>query len=71
MFHNQEWVVDCFKGENFPLVIAEIELIALNQEIEIPPWCHSEISHCKELSNAALAKLPISSWPLEKRRAIL
>lgn len=71
ILNNHTWIIDCFKEANFPLVLSEIELITENQKIEIPPWCENEISHLKELSNAALAKSPISSWPLEKRRSIL
>ena len=69
--NNHVWVVDCFKGNNFPLTIAEIELKEVNQKINIPKWCGLEISDSNEFSNAALAKKPISSWPMEKKRLIL
>tara|TARA_Y100001968_G_scaffold193058_1_gene177018 strand:- start:515 stop:1009 length:495 start_codon:yes stop_codon:yes gene_type:complete len=69
--NNHSWIVDCFKDKNFPLTIAEIELNEINQEIDIPKWCDSEISHSKEFSNAALAKSPIATWPIEKKHLIL
>ena len=69
--NNNHWIVDCFHGDNFPLVMSEIELEEANQKIEIPNWCNIEVSDLKEFSNAALAKLPISKWPIEKKRLIL
>ena len=65
------WIVDCFKEKNFPLVVAEIELESLKEVFEKPNWCRLEISNLQELSNSSLAKLPISSWPLDKRRIFL
>ena len=65
------WIVDSFKENNFPLVIAEIELNDVDQKINIPEWCYLEVSHLNEFSNAALAKSPISTWPIEKRPSIL
>ena len=62
-----EWVIDCFEDNNFPLVIAEVELTSANQQIDRPFWCHTEITNNKNFSNAALALTPISDWPIEKR----
>tara|TARA_Y100001968_G_C19256589_1_gene667123 strand:- start:137 stop:631 length:495 start_codon:yes stop_codon:yes gene_type:complete len=70
-FNHQKWIIDCFKFNNYPLVIAEIELNRINQSIEIPSWCSSEVSHLKEFSNAMLAKSPISTWPIGKKHLIL
>ena len=71
IFENRSWIVDCFKEENFPLVIAEIELNSANEILKQPSWCNQEISNFKEWSNAALAKLPISQRPMEKRHIFL
>tara|TARA_Y100001968_G_C19232140_1_gene655015 strand:- start:208 stop:702 length:495 start_codon:yes stop_codon:yes gene_type:complete len=65
------WVVDYFQENNFPLVLTEIELQSENEKIQIPSWCKEEVSDKKEFNNAALAKFPISSWPIGKRRLIL
>jgi len=62
-----DWIIDCFEGSNFPLVIAEVELTSETQKIEKPVWCHTEITNNKHFSNAALARTPISDWPIEKR----
>ncbi len=65
------WIVDCFEGENAPLIIAEVELVNANLEIEKPDWCGQEITENKELSNAALAKTPISRWTTSNRAKVI
>ena len=62
-----EWVVDCFEGDNAPLVLAEVELETAAASIELPPWCGQEVTSDGRWSNAALAAAPISSWPEEVR----
>ncbi len=61
------WIVDCFKGKNFPLVIAEIELASSEETIEKPAWCGQELTGAYHWSNASLAKTPISDCSIEKR----
>jgi adenylate cyclase len=65
------WVVDVFAGANAPLVVAEVELEAVDRLITPPPWCVLEITGRPELSNAALAWLPLQSWPMAERRLLL
>ena len=65
-----DWVIDCFKESNSPLVIAEIELTSPDQQIQKPAWCHQEITTNQELSNAALAITPISKWSKKSRQLI-
>ena len=60
-----EWIIDCFEGNNSPLVIAEVELISAGQEVKVPHWCLHEITHNNQLTNAALAQKPISHWSRE------
>ena len=62
-----EWVVDCFAGANAPLVLAEVELLQVDQVVEIPGWCGLEITGESLWSNAVLAQHPLQSWPLEER----
>ena len=64
---NQCWVVDCFQGENHPLVLAEIELKSADENIKKPNWCFKEVSNLEQWSNAALAKTPICSRPIAKK----
>ena len=65
--NNKTWVVDLFDGSNFSLKIAEIELISESEEIQVPSWCGKEITGLKLLSNASLAKIPISELSLKDR----
>ena len=61
------WVVDVFDGTNSSLKIAEIELNSESEEIQVPSWCGQEITGIKSLSNAALAKRPISQFSVKDR----
>ncbi len=61
------WVVDSFYGSNSSLKIAEIELSSESEEVEIPSWCDQEITGIKSLSNASLAKTPISDLSIKDR----
>ena len=63
----KDWVVDSFKGLNSSLTIAEIELNSEFEQITIPAWCGQEITGIKSLSNASLAKTPISKISIKDR----
>ena len=65
--NNKNWVVDIFDGSNFPLKIAEIELNAESERIQVPSWCGKEITGIKSLSNTSLAKKPISQLSIKDR----
>ena len=65
--HGKDWVVDSFKGLNYSLKIAEIELNSESEEIHIPAWCEQEITGMKSFSNASLAKKPISELSIIDR----
>ena len=65
--NNKTWVVDLFDGSNFSLKIAEIELKSESEKIQVPSWCGKEITGLKLLSNASLAKIPISELSLKDR----
>ena len=65
--NKKNWVVDLFDGSNSSLKIAEIELDSETEEIKIPSWCGQEITGIKSLSNASLAKMPISELPIKDR----
>jgi adenylate cyclase len=57
------WEVDVFSGENFGLVIAEIELRHEHQHIDLPPWIGLEVTGRPQYYNGFLAQRPFSSWP--------
>ena len=65
--NNKNWVIDIFYGSNSSLKIAEIELNSESEEIQLPQWCGQEITGIKSLSNAFLAKTPISVLSLKDR----
>ena len=61
-----KWIIDCFQGKNYPLVLAEVELESEDELVIKPNWCDIEISSVKKLSNAALAQHPIADWSKEE-----
>ena len=65
--NKKHWTIDIFSGSNFPLKIAEIELNYEDEEIQIPSWCEQEVTGIKSLSNASLAKTPISQLSVKDR----
>lgn len=58
----KQWEVDVFEGENAGLVVAELELSAVEEDFERPPWLGQEVSHDARYLNAQLAKLPFTRW---------
>ncbi|AAZ59010.1 conserved hypothetical protein [Prochlorococcus marinus str. NATL2A] len=65
--NKKNWVVDVFEESNSYLKIAEIELNSESEEIQVPSWCGKEITGIKSLSNASLAKAPISELSVKDR----
>ncbi len=56
------WEVDEFQGENLGLVVAEVELTADDQAIELPAWVGQEVTGEKKYYNSNLIKHPFSTW---------
>ena len=56
------WIVDCFKENNFPLEIAEIELSKEEEYLSLPSFISKEITGLTHYSNFSLAKKPFSEW---------
>ena len=56
------WEVDEFQGENLGLVVAEVELTADDQAIELPAWVGREVTGEKKYYNSNLIKHPFSTW---------
>ena len=56
------WIIDCFKGNNYPLEIAEIELSNEEEDVSLPPFISKEITGQKHYSNFSLANKPFSEW---------
>ena len=58
----KSWIVDCFKENNYPLEIAEIELSSEDEDLSLPSFISNEITGMKHYSNFSLANKPFSEW---------
>ena len=61
-FEKKSWIVDCFKENNYPLKIAEIELSKEEEDLSLPSFISEEITGLTDYSNFSLAKKPFSEW---------
>ena len=58
----KSWIIDCFKDDNYPLEIAEIELTNEEEDLSLPSFISKEITGLKQYSNFSLANKPFSKW---------
>ena len=58
----KSWIIDCFKENNYPLEIAEIELSSEEEDLSLPSFISKEITGMKHYSNFCLANKPFSEW---------
>ena len=58
----KSWIIDCFKENNYPLEIAEIELSNEEEDLIIPSFISKEITGLTHYSNFSLANNPFSGW---------
>ena len=58
----RSWIIDCFKENNYPLEIAEIELSNEEEDLFLPSFISKEITGLTHYSNFSLAKNPYSKW---------
>ncbi len=56
------WIIDCFKENNYPLEIAEIELSKEEEDLTLPSFISKEITGLIHYSNFNLANKPFSQW---------
>lgn len=56
------WEIDEFLGDNEGLVIAEVELDAEHQKIELPPWVGDEVTGDARYFNSNLSGTPYKLW---------
>lgn len=56
------WEIDEFHDANQGLVVAEIELPAVDVTFERPSWLSVEVTSDKRYRNASLAKHPFAAW---------
>lgn len=64
------WEVDEFLGANAGLVVAEVELEAVDAPLAKPDWAGAEATHAQRYYNLALAARPYSQWREDERRAL-
>ena len=58
----KSWIIDCFKDNNYPLEIAEIELSSEEEDLSLPSFISKEITGLRHYSNFSLASEPFSKW---------
>ena len=58
----KSWTIDCFKENNYPLEIAEIELSNEEEDLLLPSFISKEITKLTHYSNFSLANNPFSEW---------
>jgi len=61
----RSWIIDCFKENNYPLEIAEIELSNEEEDLILPSFISKEITSLTHYSNFSLANYPFSDWKEE------
>jgi len=61
------WEIDEFLGDNAGLIVAEIELEAVDQGFERPEWLGREVTDDARYYNVALAERPYAQWTAEER----
>ncbi|WP_320112828.1 CYTH domain-containing protein [Draconibacterium orientale] len=60
--HGMTWEIDVFEDKNAGLVLAEVELSAENEKIELPNWVTQEVSADYRYFNAWLSEHPYATW---------
>jgi adenylate cyclase len=63
------WEVDEFLGDNAGLVVAEIELAAVDETFDSPDWLGPEVTELTRYYNLALAERPYARWSIEEKNA--
>ena len=58
----KSWIIDCFKENNYPLEIAEIEHSNEEEDLLLPSFISKEITGLTHYSNFSLANNPFSEW---------
>lgn len=61
--------VDVFHGDNAGLVVAELELDAVDAPVPRPDWLGREVTEEKRYYNVSLIDYPYSRWTNEERGA--
>lgn len=64
-YGGRTWEVDEFDGDNRDLILAEVELEASDEQVELPPWAGQEVTDDPRYFNASLSRTPYRTWKSE------
>jgi CYTH domain-containing protein len=73
-FDGLKWEVDLFKGDNAPLLVAEIEMPEKDYPLdarELPAWLGEEVTDEPHFKNKNLAVRPFTHWPKSLQKKTL
>lgn len=56
------WEIDVFHGDNEGLVVAEVELAAEDEHVELPSWTGPEVTDDYRYQNSSLSEKPFRTW---------
>jgi adenylate cyclase len=62
VYAGKRWEIDVFEGANAGLLVAEIELDAVGDPFDLPPWVGEEVSHDPRYLNSSLSLRPYTTW---------
>lgn len=60
------WEIDEFQGDNAGLLVAEIELQAVDESFQVPEWLGKEVTAFPRYYNLALSSKPYNAWTAEE-----
>jgi len=64
------WTIDRFLAANAPLILAEVERNTPVVDLQIPPFCRTEVSEDERFRNEYLAYTPFSDWAADYLREL-
>lgn len=56
------WEIDIFHGDNDGLIVAEVEMNAEDEIVELPVWVVKEVTDQRKYSNSSLLDYPFKLW---------
>jgi len=62
---DHDWEIDEFEGANAGLIVAEIELAAVNEPFDSPDWIGREVTDDARYYNIRLVEDPWTEWDRE------
>ena len=68
-FGNHVWEIDEFFGDNAGLVVAEVELVSEEEQIELPSWVGQEVTNEAKFYNVSLSKHPYKDWNDDEKQS--